>query len=79
MDFAVDVLIAFKSRIVHDPDNVLASWDVTLADACTWFHVTCDAHNRVIRLYVILANQLILNIDYHYPNLFNINICLCGN
>ena len=59
----MDVLIAFKSRIVQDPDKVLASWDVTLADPCTWFHVTCDAHNRVIRLYVISKIGWDLNVD----------------
>ncbi|KAG9136817.1 hypothetical protein Leryth_004566 [Lithospermum erythrorhizon] len=44
-----DALFALRMS-VHDPDNVLYSWDPTLVDPCTWFHVTCDADNRVTRL-----------------------------
>lgn len=44
-----DALIALKSSL-KDPDGVLQSWDPTLVDPCTWFHVTCDDNNRVTRL-----------------------------
>ncbi|KAL2543399.1 Leucine-rich repeat (LRR) family protein [Abeliophyllum distichum] len=44
-----DALFALR-RAVNDPDNVLQSWDPTLVDPCTWFHVTCDGQNRVTRL-----------------------------
>ncbi|KAL3500973.1 hypothetical protein ACH5RR_035422 [Cinchona calisaya] len=44
-----DALYALR-RAVKDPDNVLQSWDPTLVDPCTWFHVTCDADNRVTRV-----------------------------
>ncbi|KAG6426701.1 hypothetical protein SASPL_110928 [Salvia splendens] len=44
-----DALYALR-RAVKDPENVLQSWDPTLVDPCTWFHVTCDAQNRVTRL-----------------------------
>ncbi|XP_019417382.1 PREDICTED: somatic embryogenesis receptor kinase 1-like [Lupinus angustifolius] len=44
-----DALYAFR-KAVKDPNNVLNSWDPTLVDPCTWFHVTCDNHNRVTRL-----------------------------
>ncbi|XVE66134.1 hypothetical protein DITRI_Ditri08aG0056000 [Diplodiscus trichospermus] len=44
-----DALYALR-RSVKDPDNVLESWDPTLVDPCTWFHVTCDGDNRVTRL-----------------------------
>ncbi|KAG6425531.1 hypothetical protein SASPL_115972 [Salvia splendens] len=44
-----DALYALR-RAVNDPENVLQSWDPTLVDPCTWFHVTCDAQNRVTRL-----------------------------
>ncbi|XP_059316508.1 leucine-rich repeat protein 1-like [Lycium ferocissimum] len=44
-----DALYALR-RAVNDPDNVLQSWDPTLVDPCTWFHVTCDSENRVTRL-----------------------------
>ncbi|KAH9329348.1 hypothetical protein KI387_001456, partial [Taxus chinensis] len=37
-------------RNLHDPLNVLQSWDPTLVNPCTWFHVTCDRQNRVTRL-----------------------------
>lgn len=44
-----DALYALKTAVV-DPGNVLESWDPTLVDPCTWFHVTCDSQNRVTRL-----------------------------
>lgn len=44
-----DALYALR-RAVVDPGNVLQSWDPTLVDPCTWFHVTCDHDNRVTRL-----------------------------
>ncbi|CAL5338093.1 unnamed protein product [Camellia sinensis] len=44
-----DALYALR-RAVKDPNNVLHSWDPTLVDPCTWFHVTCDSANRVTRL-----------------------------
>ncbi|TKY71250.1 BRASSINOSTEROID INSENSITIVE 1-associated receptor kinase 1 [Spatholobus suberectus] len=44
-----DALYAFKGRL-SDPNNVLESWDPSLVDPCTWFHVTCDPSNNVIRL-----------------------------
>ncbi|KAJ4847007.1 hypothetical protein Tsubulata_022766 [Turnera subulata] len=44
-----DALYALR-RAVKDPGNVLQSWDPTLVDPCTWFHVTCDGDNRVTRL-----------------------------
>ncbi|KAA8517321.1 hypothetical protein F0562_017614 [Nyssa sinensis] len=44
-----DALYALR-RAVNDPQNVLQSWDPTLVDPCTWFHVTCDSDNRVTRL-----------------------------
>ncbi|KAJ9186120.1 hypothetical protein P3X46_005657 [Hevea brasiliensis] len=44
-----DALYALR-RAVKDPGLVLQSWDPTLVDPCTWFHVTCDNDNRVTRL-----------------------------
>ncbi|KAL9246605.1 hypothetical protein vseg_020121 [Gypsophila vaccaria] len=44
-----DALYALR-RAVIDPAHVLQSWDPTLVDPCTWFHVTCDHLNRVTRL-----------------------------
>lgn len=44
-----DALYAFR-RAVKDPNNILQSWDPTLVDPCTWFHVTCDRDNHVTRL-----------------------------
>ncbi|KAL3631998.1 protein kinase superfamily [Castilleja foliolosa] len=37
-------------RELSDPNNVLQSWDPTLIDPCTWFHVTCNTDNKVIRV-----------------------------
>ncbi|XP_059313926.1 leucine-rich repeat protein 1-like [Lycium ferocissimum] len=45
-----NALHALRSRL-SDPKNVLQSWDPTLVNPCTWFHVTCDSDNNlVIRL-----------------------------
>ncbi|KAF5746395.1 somatic embryogenesis receptor kinase 1-like [Tripterygium wilfordii] len=44
-----DALFSLR-RAVKDPHNLLQSWDPTLVDPCTWFHVTCDSDNRVTRL-----------------------------
>ncbi|XP_027112611.1 leucine-rich repeat protein 2-like [Coffea arabica] len=44
-----NALHALRSRL-FDPKNVLQSWDPTLVNPCTWFHVTCDSNNHVVRL-----------------------------
>lgn len=40
-------------KALSDPDNVLQSWDPTLVNPCTWFHITCNQDNRVTRLYAL--------------------------
>ncbi|XP_020234645.1 leucine-rich repeat protein 2 [Cajanus cajan] len=50
-----DALIAFRNGI-SDPTNALESWDPTLVTPCTWFHVTCDDNNNVVRLDLGLFN-----------------------
>ncbi|KAL7119090.1 hypothetical protein ACP275_02G041600 [Erythranthe tilingii] len=44
-----NALHALRTRF-SDPTNVLQSWDPTLVNPCTWFHVTCDSNNHVVRL-----------------------------
>ncbi|KAL7205948.1 hypothetical protein ACSBR2_018795 [Camellia fascicularis] len=44
-----------KTNLV-DPNNVLQSWDATLATPCTWFHVTCNSENSVTRVDLGNAN-----------------------
>ncbi|KAK8959479.1 Somatic embryogenesis receptor kinase 2 [Platanthera guangdongensis] len=44
-----DALYALR-RSLSDPKNVLLSWDPTLVNPCTWFHITCNQENRVTRL-----------------------------
>lgn len=46
---AGDALIALKGN-VGDPGNVLQSWDSTLPNPCTWFHITCNEDSRVTRV-----------------------------
>ncbi|XP_038994710.1 leucine-rich repeat protein 1-like [Hibiscus syriacus] len=49
----IDEGIALKEtlrRSLTDPDNVLLSWDPTLVNPCTWFHITCNQDNRVTRV-----------------------------
>ncbi|GMP26280.1 hypothetical protein CsSME_00002784 [Camellia sinensis var. sinensis] len=44
-----DALHNLRSNL-EDPNNVLQSWDPTLVNPCTWFHVTCNNENSVIRV-----------------------------
>ncbi|KAB5529980.1 hypothetical protein DKX38_020061 [Salix brachista] len=44
-----DALHSLRSNL-YDPNNVLQSWDPTLVNPCTWFHVTCNNDNSVIRV-----------------------------
>ncbi|KAG2253947.1 hypothetical protein Bca4012_101668 [Brassica carinata] len=44
-----DALHTLRVTLV-DPNNVLQSWDPTLVNPCTWFHVTCNNENSVIRV-----------------------------
>ncbi|PPD74787.1 hypothetical protein GOBAR_DD28293 [Gossypium barbadense] len=46
-----DALNALKTNMA-DPNNVLQSWDATLVNPCTWFHVTCNNENSVTRVCV---------------------------
>lgn len=50
-----DALNAFKLSLV-DPNNVLQSWNTILMNPCTWFHVTCDEKESVIRVDLGNAN-----------------------
>ncbi|KAL4638521.1 hypothetical protein ACB092_03G152600 [Castanea dentata] len=44
-----DALISWKLKLV-DPNGVLQSWDPTLVNPCTWYHVTCNLNNSVTRV-----------------------------
>ncbi|KAG5253543.1 leucine-rich repeat protein [Salix suchowensis] len=44
-----DALFTLRKSL-SDPDNVLQSWDPTLVNPCTWFHITCNQDNRVTRV-----------------------------
>ncbi|KAJ8754942.1 hypothetical protein K2173_015454 [Erythroxylum novogranatense] len=44
-----DALNALKTNLA-DPNNILQSWDPTLVNPCTWFHVTCNSQNSVTRI-----------------------------
>ncbi|KAG1366470.1 LRR receptor kinase BAK1 [Cocos nucifera] len=44
-----DALHILRTNL-NDPNNVLQSWDPTLVNPCTWFHVTCNNDNSVIRV-----------------------------
>ncbi|CAL9108915.1 unnamed protein product [Musa acuminata var. zebrina] len=44
-----DALYALRKSL-SDPDDVLQSWDPTLVNPCTWFHITCNQDNRVTRV-----------------------------
>eukprot|EP00253_Pinus_taeda_P021160 PITA_21160 len=45
-----DALFAVK-KALHDPNNVLKSWEDDIEDPCTFLHVICDdAEQHVVRL-----------------------------
>nr|XP_016471086.1 PREDICTED: somatic embryogenesis receptor kinase 2-like isoform X2 [Nicotiana tabacum] len=50
-----DALYAQKTNL-GDPNSVLQSWDPTLVNPCTWFHVTCNNENNVTRVDLGNAN-----------------------
>lgn len=65
-----DALNALKSNL-DDPNGVLQSWDPTLVNPCTWFHVTCNSDNSVTRVDLGNANltgQLVTQLG-QLPNL----------
>ncbi|XP_047319665.1 BRASSINOSTEROID INSENSITIVE 1-associated receptor kinase 1-like [Impatiens glandulifera] len=75
-----DALNALKSNLA-DPNNVLQSWDATLVNPCTWFHVTCSGDNSVTRVDLGNANlsgrlvpQLGLLVNLQYLELYSNNI-----
>ncbi|KAL6511678.1 LRR receptor kinase bak1 [Orobanche gracilis] len=66
---------------LDDPNNVLQSWDPTLVNLCTWFHVTCNNDNSVIRVDLgnaALSGQLVPQLDslknLQYLELYSNNI-----
>ncbi|GAV71346.1 LRR_1 domain-containing protein/LRRNT_2 domain-containing protein/LRR_4 domain-containing protein [Cephalotus follicularis] len=44
-----DALYAWKTKLV-DKNMVLQSWDPTLVNPCTWFHITCNSDDSVVRV-----------------------------
>nr|AEF56567.2 somatic embryogenesis receptor-like kinase [Larix decidua]AGS80343.1 somatic embryogenesis receptor kinase 1 [Larix kaempferi] len=75
-----DALHSLRSNLL-DPNNVLQSWDPTLVNPCTWFHVTCNNDNSVIRVDLgnaqlsgSLVPQLGLLNNLQYLELYSNNI-----
>ncbi|CAL0324535.1 unnamed protein product [Lupinus luteus] len=64
-----DALSAFKDNLI-DPKDVLQSWDSTVVNPCTWFHVTCidDSVTRVDLGNAELSGQLVPDLG-QLPNL----------
>ncbi|CAA2966105.1 BRASSINOSTEROID INSENSITIVE 1-associated receptor kinase 1-like [Olea europaea subsp. europaea] len=74
-----DALNAFKTNLA-DPNIVLQSWDSTLVNPCTWFHITCNSDKVLLDDLgnANLSGQLIPVLDLlpnlQYLKLFNNNI-----
>ncbi|KAL6504209.1 Somatic embryogenesis receptor kinase 1 [Orobanche gracilis] len=75
-----DALHSLRTSL-NDPNNVLQSWDPTLVNPCTWFHVTCNNDNSVIRVDLgnaALAGQLVPDLgklkNLQYLELYSNNI-----
>ncbi|WOL12616.1 hypothetical protein Cni_G21383 [Canna indica] len=76
----VDILNA-QREAWKDPYNVLESWDPTLVNPCTWYHITCNSDNSVIRVDLgnaSLSGYLIPDLgrltDLQYLELYSNNI-----
>ncbi|PKI37817.1 hypothetical protein CRG98_041767, partial [Punica granatum] len=65
-----DALNALKNNLA-DPNNVLQSWDPTLVNPCTWFHVTCNSDNSVTRV-ELYSNNITGRIPEELGNLTNL-------
>ncbi|KAF8377243.1 hypothetical protein HHK36_030617 [Tetracentron sinense] len=75
-----DALHSLRTNL-DDPNNVLQSWDPTLVNPCTWFHVTCNNDNSVIRVDLgnaMLSGQLVPQLgqlkNLQYLELYSNNI-----
>ncbi|RWR84047.1 somatic embryogenesis receptor kinase 2 [Cinnamomum micranthum f. kanehirae] len=75
-----DALHSLRTNL-NDPNNVLQSWDPTLVNPCTWFHVTCNTENSVIRVDLgnaALSGQLVPQLgqlkNLQYLELYSNNI-----
>ncbi|KAL5753734.1 hypothetical protein ACOSP7_021954 [Xanthoceras sorbifolium] len=75
-----DALHSLRSNLL-DPYSVLQSWDPTLVNPCTWFHVTCNNENSVIRVDLgnaALSGQLVAELgqlkNLQYLELYSNNI-----
>ncbi|KZV28934.1 somatic embryogenesis receptor kinase 1 [Dorcoceras hygrometricum] len=75
-----DSLHSLRTNLA-DPNNVLQSWDPTLVNPCTWFHVTCNNDNSVIRVDLgnaALSGQLVPQLgllkNLQYLELYSNNI-----
>ena len=75
-----DALHTLRTNL-EDPNNVLQSWDPTLVNPCTWFHVTCNSDNSVIRVDLgnaALSGQLVPQLgllkNLQYLELYSNNI-----
>ncbi|KAI3805103.1 hypothetical protein L1987_27158 [Smallanthus sonchifolius] len=55
-----DALTALKNQLT-DPTSVMQSWDATLPNPCTWFHVTCNSEDSVTRV-ELYSNNITGNI-----------------
>lgn len=72
-----DALYTLRKSL-SDPGKVLQSWDPTLVNPCTWFHITCNHHNRVTRLYSSL-NSTDLSCIVLECVIFHCNECVILN
>ncbi|XP_024971677.1 somatic embryogenesis receptor kinase 1-like isoform X1 [Cynara cardunculus var. scolymus] len=75
-----DALHSLRTNL-KDPNSVLQSWDPTLVNPCTWFHVTCNNDNSVIRVDLgnaalsgTLVSQLGLLKNLQYLELYSNNL-----
>ncbi len=68
---AGDALHSLRTNLV-DPNNVLQSWDPTLVNPCTWFHVTCNNDNSVIRVYVLPFVYYAIHASYIFIEIISI-------
>ncbi|KAM0036320.1 putative transferase, protein kinase RLK-Pelle-LRR-II family [Helianthus debilis subsp. tardiflorus] len=75
-----DALTALKNKVT-DPNSIMQSWDESLPNPCTWFHVTCNSDSSVTRIDLgsaSLSGELVPELgqlpNLQYLELYNNNI-----
>ena len=71
-------LLAFKSKIVHDPERVMDSWN-NYVHFCNWQGVTCGKRHRRVTILDLQARRLVGFISPYIGNLSFLRVLRLNN